>query len=133
MNWELSRNDTGAVIGFDQDMLWPDEFTWSGIAQTQPVYTLSGAVLVQQGMKLAGRPITLSADWVWHTRETVVALQEWSYVPGLKMLLKHYDGRQFNVCFRYHDGSMTNVEPVRYSTPEQGSDKYTLSLQLMTV
>ena len=70
-NWKLKRNDTSEELEFDQDMHWTDEFNWSAIAQTQPVYSLAGAVLVQQGIKQAGRPITLDGDWVWYGRTLV--------------------------------------------------------------
>lgn len=132
-NWHLRRNDNNEILEFDQDMLWNDEFTWSAVAQTQPVHSLSGAVLVQQGTKLAGRPITLTGDWVWATRQKVEALRSWTDVAGLKMTLTHYDGRSFTVGFRYHDGALNQVEPVRYVTPEANSDRYTMAIQLMTL
>ncbi len=132
-NWKLKRNDTGEELEFDQDMHWTDEFSWSAISQTQPVYSLAGAVLVQQGIKQAGRPITLDGDWVWYGRTLVETLRGWTDVPGLKMTLTHYDGRQFTVGFRYHDTALNKVEPVRYATPEVGTDRYTLAIQLMTM
>ena len=132
-NWKLKRNDTGEELEFDQDMHWTDEFNWSAIAQTQPVYSLAGAVLVQQSIKQAGRPITLDGDWVWYGRTLVEKLRAWTDVPGLKMTLIHYDGRQFTVGFRYHDNSLNKVEPVRYATPEAGADRYTMAIQLMTM
>lgn len=132
-NWKLKRNDNGAELEFAQDMHWVDEFAWSAISQTQPVYSLAGAVLVQQGMKQAGRPITLDGEWVWYGRALVETLRDWTDVPNLKMNLTHYDGRQFTVGFRYHDTALNKVEPVRYATPEAGSDRYTLAIQLMTM
>lgn len=90
-------------------------------------------MLVQQGIKQAGRPITLDGDWVWFGRTVVETLRAWTDVPGLKMTLIHYDGRQFIVGFRYHDNSLNKVEPVRYATPEAGADRYTMAIQLMTM
>lgn len=132
MNWKLTRNDNAATVELPEDMRWTDEYDWSAVAQTTPVYSLSGAVLIQQGVKLAGRPITLSGDWVWVNKATVDTLREWSDVPELKMTLTHYDGRKFNVCFRTHEKAIS-VEPVQYSTPEIAEDRYTLTLNLMTV
>ncbi|HCR1765151.1 TPA: hypothetical protein ONB22_005849, partial [Pseudomonas aeruginosa] len=37
---------------------WVDEFTWDAVAQEQE-RSLTGALLVQEGTKLHGRPITL--------------------------------------------------------------------------
>lgn len=38
-------------IELSHDLLWKDEFEWSDLAQTEPVRTLSGAYIVQQGIK----------------------------------------------------------------------------------
>ncbi len=44
---------------------WVDEFTWDAVAQEQE-RSLTGALLVQEGTKLHGRPITLrSGGGVW--------------------------------------------------------------------
>ncbi|WP_240441918.1 hypothetical protein, partial [Pseudomonas aeruginosa] len=44
---------------------WVDEFTWDAVAQEQE-RSLTGALLVQEGTKLYGRPITLrSGGGVW--------------------------------------------------------------------
>ena len=89
-------------------------------------------MLVQQGTKQAGRPITLSGDWVWHPLYIVRTLRDWSDVPELEMTLNTPDGRQFNVIFRTHDTALGKVEPVRYSAPPAADDQYLLTLNLMT-
>ncbi len=132
MTWKLIRKDTQASVSLPDDMQWADEFNWSAIAQTNPVYSLTGAVLVQQGTKQAGRPITLSGDWVWHPLYIVRTLRDWSDVPELEMTLNTPDGRQFNVIFRTHDTALGKVEPVRYSAPPAADDQYLLTLNLMT-
>lgn len=131
--WKLVRQDTGAAVELPQDMRWTDEFEWSAVAQTTPVYSLSGAVLVQQGLKLAGRPISLEGEWVWHGLSTLRTLRDWSDIPGLQLTLTHYDGRSFNVIFRLHDKVFGQVEPVHYATPEEDGDRYTFGILLMTV
>ncbi|RPD86221.1 hypothetical protein EGK75_07525 [Neisseria weixii] len=130
--WILKRNDTNERIELPQDIRWRDEFEWSKVAQAAPQRTLSGGLIIQQGVKLNGRPITLSGSWVWHTLDTVRRLREWSDTPELEMTLSHYDGREFNVVFRLHDSALGNVEPVRYATPEAGSERYTAEILLMT-
>ncbi|ATD64114.1 hypothetical protein ACFPVS_08965 [Neisseria weixii] len=130
--WILKRNDTNERIELPQDIRWRDEFEWSKVAQAAPQRTLSGGLIIQQGVKLNGRPITLSGSWVWHTLGTVRRLREWSDTPELEMTLSHYDGREFNVVFRLHDSALGNVEPVRYATPEAGSERYTAEILLMT-
>lgn len=133
MNWQLTRTDTNDTVELPQDMQWIDEFGWSSVVQTEPVYSLSGCLLVQQGKRLAGRPITLTGEWVWHKRQTVETLIAWAEELNLPMTLKHYDGRVFSVCFRLHDTALGNVEAVQYATPENANERYVLTLNLMTV
>lgn len=132
MNWQLKRNDDNNLIELPQDLQWSDEFDWADLAQSNPVYTLAGSVVIQQGMKQAGRPITLTGTWVWLKRDDYAVLQTWSAVPELEMTLTHYDGRVFNVCFRNHDQALA-CEPVVYRTPEIPGDPYTGSIHLMTI
>lgn len=131
-NWKLKNNLTDAVIEFDQDMQWVDEFDWSKVAQTAPVYTLTGAQDIQQGIKKAGRPITLSGEWVWHQRGDLQTLRDWTDTPELTMTLTHYDGRQFSVMWRLHEKAMS-VKPVIYQTPETDGDPYTAALNFIEV
>ena len=133
MNWQLIRTDTNDTVELPQDMQWTDEFGWSSVVQTEPVYSLSGSLLVQQGKRLAGRPITLTGEWVWHKRQTVETLMAWAEELNLPMTLKHYDGRVFSVCFRLHDTALGSVEAVQYATPENENERYVLTVNLMTV
>ncbi|MBF0803362.1 MULTISPECIES: hypothetical protein [unclassified Neisseria] len=131
--WQLKRKDTGAIVRLPQDMRWLDEFEWSKVAQAAPQRTLSGGLVIQQGIKLNGRPVTLGGDWAWLKRGDLHTLREWSDTPALEMELTHYDGRTFDVAFRLHDATMNRIEPVRYATPETDGDKYTAAILLMTI
>ncbi|ABQ13540.1 hypothetical protein [Dichelobacter nodosus] len=130
--WQLTRKDTQAWLQFDQDMRWIDEFDWSNIAQSNPVRTLSGAQVIQQGTKYSGRPITLAGDWVWIRRAQLQTMQDWTTTPELEMMLTHYDGRVFNVTFRLHENAF-EATPVVYRTPEEDGDFYTIKINLMTI
>lgn len=132
-HFTLKRLDNQQSLTLPQDMRWRDEFDWAAVAQTAPVYTLSGSMVIQQGIKKAGRPITLSGDWVWLDLAVIRTLRDWCDVPELKMQLQHYDGRTFQVAFRLHDKGLQNVSPVRYATPETNDDRYTAEIALMTV
>lgn len=132
-DWQLVRKDTGDKVILPADMLWVDEFDWSASAQTQPIYSLSGSLIIQTGIKKAGRPITLTGDWAWHTRKTVQTLREWTDIAGLKMQLSHYDGRVFDVIFRLHEAPLQSTEPVVYRVPETAYNEYMLTVRLMTI
>ena len=60
--WQLKRKDNAAMMLLPQDMHWADEFDWSRIAQAAPQRTLSGGLVIQQGIKLNGRPSRLQAS-----------------------------------------------------------------------
>lgn len=130
--WTLKRKDNGVAVYLPQDMRWDDEFEWNKVAQAAPQRTLSGGLVIQQGIKANGRPITLSGDWVWLDLSILRTLRDWTDVPELEMTLTHYDGREFNVIWRTHNAALNNVEPVHYSTPETDSERYTAQLCLMT-
>ena len=91
-------------VAFDGDMVWTDEFNWPVVTK-RTEYSLSGALIVDSGMRLAGRPITLAgkADGGWITRATVDALRVLaSALPG-QYVLTLADGRSFNVIFAADD------------------------------
>lgn len=129
----LTRLDTQESITLPQDMRWRDEFEWNAVHQTAPEYTLSGSMIIQQGIKQTGRPITLTGDWAWLDLKTIRTLSSWCDVPELKLQLMHYDGRVFQVAFRLHEGGLAQVSPVCYTTPESESDRYTAEIRLMTI
>ncbi|MDO4434376.1 MAG: hypothetical protein Q4B82_07345 [Alysiella sp.] len=131
-NLILKRNDTQESIELPQDLRWIDEHDWSAIAQTSPERTLSGTQIIQQGVKQAGRPITLSADYVWLPLSTIQKLRDWTDIPELKMTYTHYDGRTFQVIFALHEQAL-KAEPVHFSTPELADERYTATIKLITV
>ena len=103
-DWRLRRKDNRAEITLPQDMRWTDEFDWTKTAQAEPQRTLSGGLVIQQGIKQNGRPVTLAGDWVWLPRATLETLREWADTPEL-----------------------------RFATPETGTERYTATIRLMTV
>ncbi len=132
-HYTLTRQDNGASIVLPQDMRWTDEYDWSAVAQAAPERTLSGAQVIQQGVKRSGRPITLAGDWVWLELGVIRTLRDWTDVPELMMTLTHYDGREFNVMFRLHDKAFNNIAPVHFATPETDQERYTAEICFMTV
>lgn len=87
-------------VALPADMVWTDEFTWPTVIKSTE-YTLTGALVVDSGQRLAGRPITLAGaeDYGWITRATVDALRTLaSALPG-EFVLTLADARAFNVVF----------------------------------
>lgn len=133
MTWQLTRKDNGASIRFLQDLRWIDEFDWSAVAQSSPQRTLSGGLVIQQGIKQNGRFITLGGKWYWHSRADLQTLRGWSDIPSLQMTLTHPDGRTFNVMFATHDAALQSITPVVFQAPEDNLSPYTGTIHLMTI
>ena len=133
MTWQLKRKDTGETLALPADLQWQDEMDWNAVAQAAPQRTLSGALVIQQGTKLNGRPVTLSGDWAWHRRSDLLRLREWGDVPELVMTLAHPDGRSFDVIFRLHEKQFAKAEAVAFCAPETDDTPYLATINLMTV
>ena len=80
---------------------WTDEFAWSPTAQ-QTGYLVAGALLVEESVKQAGRPITLVGGqaWAWMQRAEVEALHAALSAADARFTLSLHDGRQFTVIPR---------------------------------
>lgn len=77
---------------------WTDEFAWSPVAQSS-AFGLTGALLIQQGIKQAGRPVTLTGGntWAWMRRSALIALQALIDGATTPLILTLHDGRAFHV------------------------------------
>lgn len=128
----LTRNDTQDKLTLPSNLRWIDEHDWSPLVQSAPQYSLGGALIIQQGTRLAGRPITLGGEdnHNWLPRTLLQILHEWAAVPELDMTLD-YRGRRFNVIFRAHDHALAAV-PVWWTSSDD-SDWYRAEIRFMTV
>lgn len=116
------------------DLRWTDEYQWSPVARSHE-YGLTGASIIDLGVKQAGRPITLVAQnesdgYVWLDRATVDALEALNAIPDWTGTLTLEDGQTFAVTFR--DEGIT-AGPVRHIAPHENTDPYTLTVLLQTV
>lgn len=133
MYWKLTRADTGQQLNLHPQFYWADEFDWTPLAQSDPVYTLTGAIDIQQGTKKAGRPITLNGDNTRTIRTDIETLQAWSSVPELTLILTHPKGGKYQVIFsRPALSDISAIKPYRASDVADG-DKYTLNIHLITI
>lgn len=84
-------------------MIWQDEFDWAPAVSAQE-YSLTGALIIDAGLRQAGRPITLAASddrgWSGMTRAKVQSLRSKAAAPGATYALQLADGRSFTVAFR---------------------------------
>lgn len=94
---------TLGAITLPDGLIWEDEFTWSPVAQSTE-YSLTGALIVQEATKLAGRPITLvgqssgnQSAACWISRANLLVLQAALHVTGATLTLTLHDARTFTV------------------------------------
>lgn len=119
-----------ATVTLPDNLYWSDEFAWDPNAQ-QSEYTLTGALIVEESTRQAGRPITLAGAWV--DRATVQALRALAATPGDIQTLTLPDARSFQVLFRRGDQAI-EAAPIGgpFAAPQAG-DRYRLTLRLIEV
>lgn len=120
-------------ISLPPDLWWSDEIDWTPVAQNA-AFSLDGALVVEESLKRAGRPITLRghSQRAWVPRETVLALQNMAAEPDRQMLLQIHD-QQFIVIFRHVNGSAFQAESLRRLSPPLAADSYILTLHFLVV
>lgn len=112
---------------------WTDEFEWSAVEQQQD-RSLSGALMVQEGVKLYGRPITLASnDAAWFPLSLVRALEALRDERGRVMLLTLPTGAQHYVIFNRVDGAPLEARPLFRRVNPAADWLYTITLRLITV
>lgn len=114
-------------------LLWVDELDWTPVQQSE-TYTLTGALVLESGIKQAGRPITLQGgeSYGWISRTVLLAVQALVAANSVHTLTLH-DARTFQVCFRQGSGPLSANLILLKQNPA-GSDWYNnVILRLMTV
>ena len=120
------------AITLPHHLIWTDEFDWAPVTQTAS-YTLSGALIVETGIKLKGRPITLAGDAnsAWINRSTLLALSaKLSTVAAMTLTLN--DARTFNVTFRNSDKPLEAKQIIDFNNPDN-TDMYSLTVRLLVI
>lgn len=114
-------------IDYGDNWVWPDEFDWSPIEQATE-YTLTGALIVEPHERQAGRPITLSGEWL--TRAQIDALLILRDTAGQTSI--EYRGLSYDVRWRYGDVPVEAREVFDSADPDAGRH-YAVTLRFMQV
>lgn len=82
----LTYNGTTAAIG--DRLQWINEYDWSPVKQSYE-HSTDGALLVDEAVMLAGRPITLqgSETAAWISKALCDTLQAWKSLPNTNLVL----------------------------------------------
>lgn len=120
-------------VELDDQFEWVDEFEWDAVAQEQE-RSVSGALLIQEGVKLYGRPITLKSNGgVWTPLSVVRSLEVLRDIPNKVMALTLPDGRAFSVIFNRADGAALEAVPIERLVNPGDDHFYDVNLRLISV
>lgn len=131
---KLKRKSTNQTVPLEDGFLWSDEFDYKPIEQNQD-RALDGTLIVQEGKKKSGRPITLIPPdkMGWIKRSDLSILQGWSALAGEQFTLIFeypHDTRQFNVIFHHAAGAI-EASPVTGDPTVSDSDYYKVTLRFL--
>lgn len=127
MHWILTPQTTpkttqnpATPIVLHPQFFWIDEFDWQAKVLSEPIYTITGAMIIETGIKQAGRPITLNGDNVWLKKSVLDTLFDLSQTP-IPLSLNVPDGRVFDVLLKKID----KVAPITaYQKADETGDDY---------
>jgi hypothetical protein len=128
----ITLSNGAVTLSLPADLAWTDELSWSAVEQTQ-TYTTTGALLIEEAIRQAGRPYTLegSEDRAWCERSLVLALRAWADVAGTVLVLT-IRGTPRNVTFDHQRGALEGFPVMFY---EDGSvaadDNYVPTIRLI--
>lgn len=116
-----------------EQLEWTDEWEWNAIEQEQD-RSLTGALIVQEGIKLYGRPITLSSNGAaWFTLAKVRELEAKAAVRLSVMLLTLPTGDQHYVTWNRAAGPAVQAKPLFRQVNPDADWLHELTLRLITV
>jgi hypothetical protein len=124
---------TLGALQIPRGMVWSDEFGWSRVEKSLE-YSVTGAALIDAGVRLAGRPITLQGEVEagWIKRGALTALQSLADSdPTGEHVLVLADGRTFTVQFA--PGLAVEGKPVARPELPVESYPYVATVRLITV
>lgn len=118
------------VIALPDDLLWTDEFGFSTVV-AESSFGMDGALIVDEAVRLAGRPMTLEAgeQHGWMTRSTLLALEAWRLFPGQAFTL-NFRGTNYAVRMDHERGAINARPLIDYANPAAG-DFYIVTLRFV--
>lgn len=123
------------TVTLPDDLYWADEASWSPVVQSVD-RSITGALILQTGLRQAGRPITLEppedARSSWMTRSSLEQLLAWAALPGQVMTLSLREASR-SVMWRHQDGAVLEARPVQHYSDVLPDDVYTATLRLMEI
>lgn len=131
-------------IELPDDLNWSDEFTAWRIGQVMRT-SLTGALIVQEAARQAGRPVTLESTSLGNgqyvapvSHAVLEALRAKAEVAGgtpmtLELPAAGGGTRSMQVLWRRADGAEIEAQPVRFIVPAEAGDLFLITLRLIQV
>ncbi len=115
-----------------EDLIWRDEFEFSTIAQSKR-RTITGALVVQESVKLKGRTILLEGGdtFAWITRAQLILLKAKTDIVDSTFTL-NFHGTSYTVRFDRDNGPI-KAQTIRDCTDPSPDDPYSITVALITV
>lgn len=122
---------TLGAIAIPSGLIWVDEYNWVAPVRAHE-YSITGALIVDEGTRQAGRPITLqgSNDHGWVERNTLDELWQLANTATNTHVLTLADGRTYTVRFAPED-PVSATPIVRAEIPTDRLP-YIVTLRLVT-
>lgn len=123
---------TLGAVDVPRTLVWVEEFDWTAPVSAHE-YSITGALIVDVGVRLAGRPITLQgvADHGWIRRGALQALYALVNSTTGTLPLVLADGRSFTV--RFAPESPISATPVARAELPPDNLPYSVTLRLIAV
>ena len=128
----LVRKSTSEAVSLEDGFLWSDEFEWKPIEQKLE-RAIDGTLIIQEGKKKSGRPITLQPadqEMGWVQLKYLKTLYEWSLLQEqFRLEFKYpHDNRHFNVIFNHEAGAL-EAKPVKNIPAVSEDDHYNITMR----
>lgn len=120
------------TVPLSDDFAFPEQYSWNAL-QMRKAYSVTGALIVQTGLKQTGRAITLRGDapFAWVRRSDLELLRTLAATPNAVMSLT-FRGAAYNVIFD-NDAGAIEAEPVVDYSDEDAADFYVVTLRFLVV
>ncbi len=133
---KLTNTTTNTVIDLDDELYPIDDFNWSPVV-SKSCYSVTGSLMVQQGLRKAGKPLTLQsqADLGWLSRATLNQLQEECAKTDTTFWLDYLADetvKRVKVMFD-HEKTPIEASPVKEFNSPKATDPFLVTLRFIEV
>jgi len=127
---QITLTDGTGTVELPAGLQWRDEFGWTPVEHSTE-YSLAGNLVIQEGTRQDGRPITLfgGTEGAWCDRATLRALYAMASVQDQTLTLTLW-GIDYTCMFRRP--AIEAAEIMRLADP-QADQQYAITVNLMEV